>query len=124
MEEQEREAQEFVNRVYSFAANLMFEQEKSATETKRILVEEGLREEDAEVVVTNFQNQLQQAKSEAGNKNMLYGALWCIGGLVVTALTYSAASDGGTYVEHGVPYCLAQYSSSKVCGKRYPSRYC
>lgn len=29
---------------------------------------------------------------------MLYGALWCIGGLVVTALTYSAASDGGTYV--------------------------
>ena len=48
MEEQEREAQEFVNRVYSFAANLMFEQEKSATETKRILVEEGLREEDAE----------------------------------------------------------------------------
>lgn len=43
MEEQEREAQEFVNRVYSFAANLMFEQGKSATETKRILVEEGLR---------------------------------------------------------------------------------
>ncbi len=98
MEQQEKEAQEFVDKVYSFAANLMFEQEKSATETKRILVEEGLREEDAEVVVTNLQNQLQQAKSEAGNKNMLYGALWCIGGLVVTALTYSAASNGGTYV--------------------------
>ena len=73
MEQQEKEAQKFVNQVYSFAANLMFEQEKSATETKRILVEEGLREEDAEVVVTNLQNQLQQAKSEAGNKNMLYG---------------------------------------------------
>lgn len=34
MEQQEKEAQEFVNQVYNFAANLMFEQEKSATETK------------------------------------------------------------------------------------------
>lgn len=36
-----------------------------------------------------------------GNKNMLVGALWCIGGIVVTAATYSAASSssgGGTYV--------------------------
>lgn len=79
MEQQEKEAQEFANQVYNFAANLMFEQEKSTAETKHILVEKGLREEDAEVVVTNLQNQLQQAKSEAGNKNMLYGALWCIG---------------------------------------------
>lgn len=34
-----------------------------------------------------------------GGKDMLVGALWCIGGIVVTALTYSAASEGGgTYV--------------------------
>jgi len=32
-------------------------------------------------------------------KHMGMGALWCVGGAVVTALTYSAASDtGGTYV--------------------------
>lgn len=29
---------------------------------------------------------------------MLYGALWCIGGIVITVVTYSAASGGGTYV--------------------------
>ena len=98
MEEQEREAQELVNQVYAFAANLMIEQGKSATETKNILIEQGLKAEDAEVVVTNLQAQIDQAKNEAGNKNMLYGALWCIGGLLVTALTYSAASNGGTYV--------------------------
>lgn len=98
MEEQEREAQEFVNKVYAFAADLMTEQKKSATETKSILIEQGLRAEDAEVVVTNLQAQIDQAKNEAANKNMLYGALWCIGGLLVTALTYSTASDGGTYV--------------------------
>ena len=33
-------------------------------------------------------------------RNMLIGALWCVGGIVVTAVTYSAASGpgGGTYV--------------------------
>jgi hypothetical protein len=29
---------------------------------------------------------------------MLYGALWCIGGLVVTVISYSAANAGGRYV--------------------------
>jgi|GEM_PF-2186868 len=33
-----------------------------------------------------------------GTKNMLVGGLWLIGGLLVTALTYSASSGGGTYV--------------------------
>lgn len=34
-----------------------------------------------------------------GQKNMLHGALWCIGGIVVTATTYSSAvaHGGGTY---------------------------
>ena len=26
------------------------------------------------------------------------GALWCVGGIVVTAVTYQVASGGGTYV--------------------------
>ncbi len=38
---------------------------------------------------------------KAGHKNMLYGALWCIGGIIVTALTYLEAVTnpaGGTYI--------------------------
>jgi hypothetical protein len=34
-----------------------------------------------------------------GARNMLVGALWCIGGVVVTAATYSAVKEsGGTYI--------------------------
>jgi hypothetical protein len=33
-----------------------------------------------------------------GKRNMLSGALWCIGGIVVTAITMSMASSGGTYI--------------------------
>ncbi len=40
-----------------------------------------------------------KATKAHGRKNMLYGALWCIGGIVVTTVTYSnASSGGGTYI--------------------------
>lgn len=31
-------------------------------------------------------------------KHIVFGSLWCIGGTVVTVMTYQAAEDGGTYV--------------------------
>ncbi len=33
-----------------------------------------------------------------GKKNVLWGAIWCIGGTIVTVVTYSIASGGGTYI--------------------------
>lgn len=99
MENKEKEAQELVNKVYEYTANLMFEQKKSLPETKRLLVEQGLTAEDADIVISNLQAQMREAKRSAANENMIYGALWCIGGLLVTIITYSAASEsGGTYV--------------------------
>ena len=50
------------------------------------------------MVINNLHKQYNKEKKEASNKNMLYGALWCVGGILVTVLTYSAASNGGTYV--------------------------
>lgn len=100
MEEQREKIDqlEIVNQIYGFTADMLYNQKKSIEETKAALIENGLRAEDADVVIANLQNQYKQEKREAGNKNMLYGALWCVGGLLVTILTYSAASDGGTYV--------------------------
>lgn len=94
-----QEVQEFVDSVYRYAADLMFKQEKSKTYTKAELVRQGIAEENAQIVVDNLEKQMKDAKSEQANKDMLYGALWCIGGILVTAITYSAASSsGGTYV--------------------------
>ena len=100
MEEQREkiDQQEIVNQIYGFTADMLYNQKKSIEETKAALIENGLRAEEADVVIANLQNQYKQEKRAAGNKNMLYGALWCVGGLLVTILTYSAASDGGTYV--------------------------
>lgn len=100
MEEQREQIdqQEIVNQIYGFTADMLYNQKKSVEETKAALIGNGLKPEDADVLISNLQNQYKQEKKEAGNKNMLYGALWCIGGLLVTFLTYSAASNGGTYV--------------------------
>lgn len=31
-------------------------------------------------------------------RNMVVGGLWCVGGIVVTAVSYSSAEPGGTYI--------------------------
>ena len=43
---------------------------------------------------------------------MLYGALWFIGGVAVTAVTYAAATGGGTYV---VTYGAILYGVIQFC---------
>jgi hypothetical protein len=54
----------------------------------------------AAIVISNLMHAKAQALKNAGRKNMLYGGLWCIGGVVVTALSYQAAANagGGSYV--------------------------
>jgi hypothetical protein len=39
-----------------------------------------------------------EANKSVGMKNMLYGGLWCGGGIVVTVVTLSMSQGGGTYV--------------------------
>jgi len=93
----EQTQEEFVQAVYQHAAELM----RNGTKEQAIvnnLVEQGLDAESANVVVSNLVKARKEQKQEQGKKNMGFGALWCIGGLVVTAATYSAASNGGHYV--------------------------
>jgi hypothetical protein len=86
-----------VEAIYRFAAAQLQAGVAPAT-VRSNLVDKGLSEEAAGIVVGNLQQALTKAHQEAGQKDMLYGALWCIGGIAVTVGTYSAASGGGTYV--------------------------
>jgi hypothetical protein len=88
MENQNNEQQEIVNQIYDFAANLMIEKKYSKSETVDALIEKGLDEESASIVVNNLNKQIKEAKNESANKNMLYGALWCVGGLIATLANF------------------------------------
>src|SRR5262249_31091543 len=69
-------------------------------EIERELMTHGLDEESAEEVVEEAREARNEALKEAGQRNMLFGALWCVGGIVVTVGSfYFAANVGaGKYV--------------------------
>jgi len=97
MSDEEASQEQIVQEVYALAAEQMTGG-SSPQQIQSMLVEKGLDQESAATVVANLTRMRSEAIREAGKKNMLYGALWCIGGIGVTAATYSAASGGGRYV--------------------------
>lgn len=97
----ESDMQQWVDEIYQYAADLMVKQRTSPEETKQKLLERGLSADDADYVVEKLEQQIKKVKSDRASKDMLYGALWCIGGIIVTAISYSAATGGGTYIIAG-----------------------
>ena len=85
--------------VYHFAGQQMRKGAEPA-EIEKSLTEQGLDANTAAIVVRNLLKAKAEGLKRAGRKNMLYGALWCIGGTVITALSYQAAvnAGGGKYV--------------------------
>ena len=59
------------------------------------LVDKGIDQQSAATVVSDLERTRAEAVSTAGQKNMLFGALWCIGGIAITAATYNAAASTG-----------------------------
>lgn len=98
METEDTQAKEAVQALFNHTAELMITQRKSPEETKQILMNQGVSEESAQLLVDKVDGEIANAKGSRAKKDMLYGALWCIGGTAVTVLTYSAASGGGHYV--------------------------
>ena len=88
------EAQDDVQAVYDYAAKQLMK-DVPPEKVVQSLVEQGLKESDARTVVDQLVVAKREALKKHGQKQMLYGGLWCIGGIVVTAATYQMAADGG-----------------------------
>lgn len=80
---------------------------KSKEAIVKDLLADGFEEADALQFVNHVEQALngyqespegRAALASQYSRHMLYGALWAIGGTVVTVATYEAASAGGTYV--------------------------
>ena len=90
-------AQQFIQEVYQRAAKLAKEG-KSKDKIQTELNAMGLNQETASVVIENVFRIRKKAHREAGARNILVGAAFCVGGIAVTALTYQMASGGGTFI--------------------------
>jgi hypothetical protein len=83
---------------YLFAAQQMHQGAPWATIEQRLL-ERGLSPDTAALVLARLKHDQNQALQADGQKNMLFGAMWCGGGLLITTWTYLGASEsGGIYV--------------------------
>ena len=85
MENNETINQEEVDKIYDYAANLLVKENKGSSEVKEALMEQGIDEESSAIIVENIENQISKAHKEKAKKDMLYGALWCVGGIALTA---------------------------------------
>lgn len=100
MEANQIEQQNFVNQIYNQAADLLLNQDKTEGEVVKTLISQGLDEETARRIVDKVSDQINDAKKERANKDMLYGALWCVGGIIATVsgigfIFYGAIIFGG-----------------------------
>jgi hypothetical protein len=73
----------------------------------RSLEKQGWPRESAVQLVGNVERAAEEYKrspegrramAEKYKRHMLYGILWAVGGIIVTAITYNTASPGGTYI--------------------------
>jgi hypothetical protein len=76
--------QDAINQLYNFTANLLVNEKRTSEEVKTALVEKGLSEDAAYTIVNNLENEIYKAKKDRATKDMIYGALWCVGGTVAT----------------------------------------
>jgi hypothetical protein len=89
-----------VEGVYEHAASLVKEG-KTKAEVCNDLKSCGLNDERASIVADSIFDLRAKAVKESGQLNTLYGALFCVGGIVATAVTCQIAaglSVGGPYM--------------------------
>jgi len=90
----EPKAEQVVEDAHHFAAEQM-RAGLAPCEVQTILIERGMDIEAAVHVVGDVEHVQTEAAREAGRRNMIIGAIWCVGGIAVTTLTYQAAANGG-----------------------------
>ena len=83
--------QEAIQQIYNYATNLLVNQEKKSPEVINKLVEKGVDEETAKEIVKQIKRQIataKEAQNEEASKNMAWGAIWCIGGIIATVANF------------------------------------
>tara|TARA_B100000780_G_C21060225_1_gene426098 strand:+ start:456 stop:809 length:354 start_codon:yes stop_codon:yes gene_type:complete len=69
---------------YDYAVSLIAHQKRTPTQAVQMLINDGIGKEMAVSMVANLSEEVNKAKKDAAQKDILYGALWCVGGTVAT----------------------------------------
>jgi len=72
--------------VMAYATELVVKENKTLIEVQQTLEDKGLSAQSASYVVDSLQGGVNSAKQEDAQKDMLWGALWCVGGTIATLM--------------------------------------
>jgi hypothetical protein len=84
MQNTEVKTPEATGQLYNYAAHLLVNENKNAFLVKEDLMSKGMDEKSATMMIETLQQQIKDAQNERARKDMIYGALWCVGGTVLT----------------------------------------
>lgn len=84
MENNELDNQKVADQIYEYAGTLLVKEKKSRSEVIDALIGQGIDEETSTIIVENIEDEINRLKKEAAKKDMLYGTLWCVGGIILT----------------------------------------
>jgi len=74
-----------IDEAYNYGVHLIVDKGVDYTKLKDELIFKGIDTQDALKVVNKIEKDIKKEKTTAANKDLIYGALWCIGGIVATA---------------------------------------
>ena len=100
MQEQDEIAFNSEQEMLQYVREQMITNKVSSFDTMTMLTQRGVDTDTAFAAIEKVENQLNGVDRKAGRKDMIWGALWFIGGSLVTLITYSNASSspsGGRY---------------------------
>ena len=83
--EAQQEHREFVGKMSALAIRLHMQEKRNALEVEQLLIKNGLDEPTARKIMYNIKIEMEKVRKAGGRKDMIYGALWCIGGTIATA---------------------------------------
>ena len=88
----------FPDEIYEYVTKLFLIDNLSYYEVVELLIELGINENNASNIVEDIRQKINDERKDQAILDLIYGLIWCAGGLFVTFFTYNAASGGGVYV--------------------------
>lgn len=84
MDKRNINGQKDVDEIYRLTTDLLYNRKKSPEETRLLLMEKGLDQTNADLVITTVRSRKSEAGGLCAFKDMVYGAFWFVSGGIAT----------------------------------------
>jgi hypothetical protein len=95
--ESEFSEEETIETIYQYAA-VQMRGGMAAGDIRKSLQAKGLDPQSSRVVVDDLGRLQQDVRKSESQRGITHGAVWLVGGIAVTFMTWSSASSGGTQI--------------------------